>query len=397
MAKPSLTGSIFLIAGSCIGAGMLGLPIVSGQSGFVPSTISFVIAWAFMLIAGLLFLEVNLRFGSHISFISMAEKTLGPIGKAICWIFFLFLFYALTVAYISGTSSLLVSFFEKEAGLKLSNTFLSVVFTVLFACVIYLGTKEVVSFNRYLVLGLFVFFVLLIVFSVTHVQAKNLSYMKWEKSVFALPVMMIAFGFHNMIPSLVDYFKGSRKKMIITLVAGSLLAFGIYFVWQFVVLGIVPVEGKFGILDNIKNDREGAQAIIYILQNKWIGIFSWGLGFFALTTSFLAQGLSLVDFYADGLKINKRQGKNSLALVLLALFPPLVFAIVYPNIFLKALGFGGGICAMILFGILPPLMCLKSRQQKKDYQVFGGKGLLFLMMLFALFVIIIELFTELTR
>src|SRR5947209_2220873 len=37
-----LLGSILLIAGCCIGAGMLGLPVLSGYAGFVPASFIFV-------------------------------------------------------------------------------------------------------------------------------------------------------------------------------------------------------------------------------------------------------------------------------------------------------------------------------------------------------------------
>lgn len=39
--RGSVLGGMLLIAGSCIGAGMLGLPIVTGLSGFFPSLAMF--------------------------------------------------------------------------------------------------------------------------------------------------------------------------------------------------------------------------------------------------------------------------------------------------------------------------------------------------------------------
>jgi tyrosine-specific transport protein len=393
MRHRSLTGATLLITGSCVGAGMLGLPIVSGLSGFFPSFLGFVFAWAFMLIAALLFLEVNLRFGHHISFISMAEKTLGTFGKIVSWVFFLALFYALCVAYISGTSTLLVSFFKRQFDLEISNFLMNVLFTFVFGFVLFLGTIAVISFNRYLMVGLVVFYLLLVFFSFPHIEPKLLLYVNLNQVLFAIPVMIIAFGYHNMIPSLVGYFEGNRKKMIATLVTGSILAFVIYFIWQLVVLGIVPTSG---IAKSLQQGEEGAQAIIQFTKEPAIITFSWGLAFFALVTSFLGQGLSLVDFFADGLKIKNNSHLLRLFLVALAVVPPLVFSIVFPHLFLKALGFGGGICATVLFGMLPAIMCLKSRKKKtKEYQVFGGVGLLLMMILCSFIIIIIELIQEL--
>ena len=87
----SLLGGILLIAGSCIGAGMLALPVVTGVGGFVPSIAIFLFTWLFMSTTGLLLLEANLTLGYDLSLISLAQKTLGSVGKAGCWLLFLFL------------------------------------------------------------------------------------------------------------------------------------------------------------------------------------------------------------------------------------------------------------------------------------------------------------------
>ena len=39
----SVFGGMLLIAGSCIGSGMLGIPIVTGVAGFFPSLLMFAI------------------------------------------------------------------------------------------------------------------------------------------------------------------------------------------------------------------------------------------------------------------------------------------------------------------------------------------------------------------
>src|ERR1700722_9255778 len=102
--KPgSLIGGMLLIGGSCIGAGMLGLPILTGLAGFFPSLVMFFAAWAFMTLTGLLLVEVNGWFSERVNLVTMFGYSLGRIGKALSWILYLFLFYALLVAYVSGS------------------------------------------------------------------------------------------------------------------------------------------------------------------------------------------------------------------------------------------------------------------------------------------------------
>src|ERR1700730_4739719 len=110
--RGSVFGGMLLIVGSCIGAGMLGLPVITGISGFFPSLIMFFIAWAFMLACALLLIEVNGWYHHQVNLLTMVGDTLGKVGKAICWVSYLFLFYALLVAYISGIGNLTSTFFR---------------------------------------------------------------------------------------------------------------------------------------------------------------------------------------------------------------------------------------------------------------------------------------------
>ena len=105
-------GGTLLIAGSCIGAGMLALPIATGLAGFIPSVFSFLIAWGFMTLTGLLLVEVQSTFKERVNIGSMAERAMGPAGRIISWVLYLFLFYSLLIAYISGSGSLAFTSFS---------------------------------------------------------------------------------------------------------------------------------------------------------------------------------------------------------------------------------------------------------------------------------------------
>nr|NGX51671.1 Tyrosine-specific transport protein [Chlamydiota bacterium] len=67
----SVLGGSLLVAGSCIGAGMLALPIVTGMVGFFPSFIMFIVAWLFMTTTALLIVEVLGWFKEPVNMISM--------------------------------------------------------------------------------------------------------------------------------------------------------------------------------------------------------------------------------------------------------------------------------------------------------------------------------------
>lgn len=391
--KGSVLGGILLIGGSCIGAGMLALPILTGLCGFFPSILLIIAGWLFMTATALLLVEANSWFPKQVNLLSMASHALGKWGKGICWVTYLFLFYALLVAYISGIGSLSTTLFQNSFTIDLPSWLGSLLFVILFGWIIYLGTRKVDLCNRFLMIGKIGFFALLVFAGVLYVKPSFLLRSDISYGAAALPLLVISFGFHNMIPSLTAYLKGDVKRIRKTIIGGSLLILAIYLIWEVIVLGIVPLEGPNGLLASFAQDREASQSIAAILQSPSVRLFSQGLAFFALLTSFLAQSLSLVHFLADGLKVNYKK-QESLSLCLLALLPPLILSLIYPQLFFKALNFAGGICAVVLFGFLPVAMVWMGRYRKKtgsNYQLFGGKVSLALILLFGLFIFGVQL------
>src|SRR5690348_809155 len=101
-------GASLLIAGCCIGAGMLGIPVVTAQAGFYPSSLVFILSWVFMAVAGVLLAKLVLSFQTpDIHLITMAQECFGRTGKLLTWVLFTFLFYAIMTAYIIAASVLI--------------------------------------------------------------------------------------------------------------------------------------------------------------------------------------------------------------------------------------------------------------------------------------------------
>ncbi len=395
MKSPSLLGGILLIAGSCIGAGMLALPIMTGLSGFFPSLVMFLLAWGFMTFTGLLMVEVNSSFAQRVNIVSMAERAFGLPGKVISWTLYIFLFYSLLVAYISGSGSLSSTYFQTVFSIDLPKWVGAVFFTLIFGFLAYQGTRTVDHCNRFFMVGKILTYLGMIVLGMQYINPKLLLRTEPQYALFSLPVLVIAFGYHNMIPTLMNYFQNDPKKVRQTILGGSCFALVVYIIWEIVVLGIVPADGEWGIINSMKQGRQASDAVAGILGISWVSNFAEGLAFFALLSSFLAQTLALVHFLADAMKV-QREKHESVPLCLFALAPPLIFAIIYPGLFIKAINFAGGICAVILFGVLPALMAWKNRyvlQQISPYQVLGGKKLLLIILFIALGIAIFQLST----
>ena len=394
----SVLGGALLVAGSCIGVGMLALPILTGLAGFFPALLMFLTAWIFTTVSGLYLVEVNGWFSEKVNLLSMATLTFGRFGRTLSWVLYLFLFYALMVAYITGSGDLGSTFLGATFSAHLPIWLCSLFFVIFFGWLIYLGTRPVDLWNRFLMAGKIIAYIGMVALGVKYVMPQMLLRTEASEMFLSLPVLVIAFGYQNMIPTLVSYMNGDLKKTRKTILIGSLFVLVVYVIWEVIVLGIVPLEGPSGIKESLSMDKEASQAVAGILRSSWVGTFAQALAFFAILTSFLAQGLSLVHFLADGFKI---RGKNRESgwLCALALLPPLVLSLIYPQLFFKALNFAGGICTMILFGLLPVAMVWMGRYKKQvasKYQVPGGKPLLIGVFLFSLCILFFQLSKMLT-
>lgn len=392
--KGKILGSILLIAGNCIGAGMLALPVLTGLGGLIPALCMFIVCWLFMTLTGLLLLEVNLSLHVGASLISMATRTLGRKGKFLSWVLWCFLFYCLLVAYIAGSGSLLTEVLQSIFHHSVPAAVGSTLFVALFGVIIYLGTHAVDHFNRYLMIGLIVSYLLLIGFGFGDLNTAFLLRREWKYMALMLPVLVISFGFHNIVPSLVPYLHGRVSLLKKVLFIGSAIPLVIYVAFELIVLGIVPAEE---IKIALQNGWSSTEALQNTLENSWIGVVAGYFAFFALITSFLAISLSFVHFLADGLRVKMKGKRENVGLCMLVLIPPFIVALVDPRLFLTALNYAGGIGAVILFGVMPALMAWKCRytfKETKNFLVPGGKAVLILLICFALTVLFLQIANE---
>lgn len=395
----SILGGSLLIAGCCIGAGMLGLPVITAQAGFGPSLLMFALSWLFMTCTALLVLEVNLWFKDEVSFVSMAHKTLGPVGKWISWTVFAFLFYSLMAAYIAGTGNLVVDFCKEVLHISMPHWMASLLFVVTFGYFIFLGTKAVDGFNRILMIGLIATYCAIVLMGSSHVNFHYLLHYDWSASIFVIPVMIISFGFHNLIPTLKNYFQGDLKRLRWTIIIGSAIPLAIYLIWEGLILGIVPLQGEGGFQQALDQGEMATRTLKNIVGSSLVVTFAEYFAFFAIVTSFLGVALSFVDFLSDGLHIHKTSIGKAL-LCGLAIIPPFIFALFNPKAFLVALNYAGAFGAVILFGILPALMVWVGRYKQKlnlHPLVPGGKISLIVIILFAVAVVVLQLTQEISN
>jgi tyrosine-specific transport protein len=386
-------GSILLVAGTSIGAGMLALPITTGIAGYGTTLVLFVTCFGFMLLSLFLLLEATLwSTRPAANFVTIIHERLGPIGRGVAWICFLLLLYAVAAAYISGGGSLVTQLLPDTYRLDMAQSIGMVTFALLFSSIVFLGTRYIDYINRWLMAGLLLSYVSLVIVVIPRLNMQHLTLQHPRFLWAAIPVVVLSFTSHIILPSLKTYLNNDHKLLTKALWYGSLIPLVCYIIWQTVILGVLPYQN----LVLLAKSAHPIAELTKLLQNDLgltkiaitVGCFS----FFALTTSFVGVVLSLSDFLADGLAIARTMLGRCLLLAL-TILPPLLFALCYPQGFILALSYAGVLVA-ILFGVLPVLMVWRGRyieELSSSFRVPGGKPLLILVFIGACSVIALQI------
>jgi tyrosine-specific transport protein len=388
-------GGALLVSGTCIGAGMLGLPVSTAASGFYPTLGLFLICWCLMTLSAFLMLEVSLWFKNDTNLISMAHATLGKKGEVLAWVTYVLFLYALMAAYTAGGGGIAGDVLVHLGFSKAASTSL---YVCAFGGLVYCGARWVDIANRGIMIGLLLAYFGLVYFITPHVEIEQIRGGEGKYLWFTLPLLVTSFGFHLLIPTLKTYFNGQVKPLRLALLLGSLIPLIVYLAWEWIVLGTIPLKGDGGLIWMLHHGNpavELSKGLQGMIHNGWIAGLAKAFSFFAILSSFIGVALGLFDFFADGFKIKKNK-KGRFLLVGLTFIPPFIFASIYPKGFLLALSYAG-VFAAVLLVIFPGLLVWYGRYRTKiahGYQVKGGKLVPIIVLTFGLIVIATQIFQQ---
>ncbi|MGD8110330.1 aromatic amino acid transport family protein [Vibrio sp. TRT 17S01] len=376
MSNSKVFGSTLIIAGTTIGAGMLALPLASAGIGFATSLLIMFGLWALMAYTALLMIELHQHAPAGATLHTLAKQFLGKRGKWLASFAMLFLFYALCAAYIAGGGSQFSERVHQLLDIRLEPTTATILFTVVVAAVVAIGTAMVDKVNRVLFLTKLIAMAMVLFFLAPNVTESYLLSMPIKQGlvIASIPVIFTSFGFHGSIPAIVNYLDGNTRALRIAVIIGSAIPLIIYVFWQTVTLGVVSQNeimqnaGLTGLINTLSHTvhERGLSTVIGVFADL------------ALLTSFLGVSLGLFEFLGDSLK-KKSTNKDRVFIAAITFTPPMVFALFYPQGFIMALGYAA-IALAILAIFLPTLMVMKLRKSSdytSDYQVMGGNMTLF--------------------
>jgi len=400
----TVAGVVALIVGSTVGAGVLALPTATAAAGILPSSGALLGIWTLLLCDALLLAEVNVAIMRErdedrlyhgrghspvvISLSDMAAATLGEEGKLFTSSLYTFMSLTVLIAYISKASDILSS----ATGLDVSTA--AAIFTVGLGGTLCVGGSKVADkLNQALTYGLLAMFLLLVLSGAFYADWDSAS---WIGSVDAvpstIPIIFLTLVFHDLVPVVCTYLNGDLKKVRRGILIGSTIPLGMFLAWNAVALALV--DGKIGAdpLKIISEEVGGAATVL---------LSAFGLS--AIGTSFIGTSLGLSEYLMpkiDDVIQNMDESKEKSPLVrklyeamdvyegkkasflpstkrvvaftsMLAV--PLFVAQTFPDIFLPVSTFVGAYGMTLMYGVMPPLMAWKMREQSDLHGVCETK------------------------
>lgn len=342
-------GGALLVSGTAIGAGVLAVPVLTSEAGFLSSSFLYVLAWLFSILTGFCLLESIVLCGYHrrVNILSLAEVSFGRVAGMMVGIGYLCLFYALMTAYFCEGGNILASMLSRSK-MELDEHLFPFIFGVLVCPIFFAKTAVIDRINRIFMYGLGLSFVGFCVLCVPHLRLDYLLRTDVKHVMSGLPILFLSFGYQNIIPTLYYYMGEDVQKTKLAIILGTLLPLVLYVIWEGLALGIVDVA-------QLQTARcwghTALEALQHALHSSHIYVVGQVFGVCALVSSFIGVGLGVGDFLSDGLGWKKE--KHIGVIFLLTFLLPLVLSMTYPQMVLVCLQYAGGLGVSILIGLLP--------------------------------------------
>lgn len=345
--EKKLLVAISIIVGTCIGAGVLGIPYIAAQSGFFVTMAYILVVGAIIFLVNMYLGEVSLRTKGHHQIVGYAEKYIGKKGLVLTQFAFIFGIYSAIIAYLFGVgeslSFLIIGNIDKALPL-------AILFGIFMSVLLWRGFKSLKRFEELGVTAVLFLLIIIILMFIRDTNINNL--MTFNLSNIFLPFGVVLFSllsFHA-IPEVKIVLSKNRKLMKEALFFGTLIPIVFYILFTLVVVGF-----KGAMTPEIATFALGPIFVI--------------LGIFTMFTSYLALGFAL----EENLKYDEKMKRKN-AWIISSIIPIGLYLIVklfdYFS-FTKILGIGGVVSGGII-GIAILWMnkvAKKKGDRKPEYSV----------------------------
>ena len=388
--QPSLIGGACIIAGVCVGAGMLALPLAGAGAWSLWATAAIVLTMLMMTLSGWLLLEAYKHYDLRASFNTVTRDVLGAPVNVINNLAVYFVGGILLYAYITRMGLML----HDISGGSLSPAIASILACLVGGAFVWHSTRAVDRISVLLIVFMVATFLFSIYGLISGVHLDTLfnrlphpadSDGGYARYILAfLPVCLTSFGYHHSVTSMRAYYSEERQAAR-AILYGTLLAMGIYLLWTLSIFGNLP-RGELGPIAAADSVEQLTAKLGAILHSSQLGniISAFALG--AVVSSFIGVGLGVFDYLADTFHFaDNRLGRSQTWLA--TFLPPLVCSLLWPMGFTMAIGYAGAV-ATIWTCMVPAALVWKTRARHgtTGYTVPGGAALLAVVFLYGVLV-----------
>lgn len=381
-------GSILLVAGTCIGSGMIALPMVLAKIGLVPSALLMLFIWFIMYYSSLIHLELNLQAGRGLSLGALGRRFSGRGAEFAGALSVKLLCYSLLAVFIYGGSSVL----QELMGNRYSFDQIATCYSLTVVGVLLLPIKWIDYCNRVLFAGLLAVVAIMIAGLAIKVNWSDLPLFSEQCSgcsVWAalVPVVFTSFGFQVIFHTLTNYCNRDVKMLKQAFFWGSLIPAIVYILWTCSVLGVMHHDHP-AFYSKMANGKAEVGELILLLsrtaKGQLVQLLVWWISLLAIATSVIGVGVGLCDSL-KGMMPNR----SSFLAVVLTVLPTYLVVVLIPNAFLAALGFAGMVLTVI--AILLPVYLLR-KLRPSYYPELNRKTLIYLSVVVACIIMACEIF-----
>lgn len=342
MGRKAFFEAIATLMGCVLGAGILGIPYVVSQSGFLIGVI-WILGLGFgLLLINLYMGEIVLRTKGFHQLTGYADKYLGKKGRVLMTISMVVGIYGALLAFIIGVGNSLHAIFP-----ALSSFQFSLIFFIAVTLFVLVGLKLIENLEVGMGAGMIIVagIIAVILFFSQHFNPGNLLNVNIKNLFIPYGVVLFAYLGTAAIPEMHEELHKNKKLFKKAIIWGSLLPIIIYSVFTLVVIGVTGAT-----------TTQVATIGLGYIYGEYMVVFANLFAVFAMTTSFMCLGLALKEMYFYDFKLKKLSAWSLTVIV-----PLFLFFLGIKN-FIETLWFAGSI-ATALAGFLIVLMHWRAKRR----------------------------------
>jgi len=333
--------AVAILVGTIIGAGILGIPYVIAQSGFLSGLGIIVLLGLAAMIINLMIAEVMMRTRFRHQLSGLAGKYLGKPFEHIQALSVIIGTYGGLTAYIIGEGQVLSVLF----GTPEKNLQYSLLFLLIGTIILLIGLRIIKVLETFLVLLLILALLVITGWSLPSLDLSNLVYNHFDKMFVPYGVLLFAYGGMGSIFSIKEVLNKKKHLIRPAIIVGSLIPLILYALFAFIVVGVTGLATT-----DIATIGLGATIGYKILLVS--NIFA----VLAMATSFFTLGIGLLQLFHFDYRL-----PVWLSWLLVIIFPLMIFLFVSHN-FIQVIGTAGS----LTFGLTGVLVVLSFWRAKKE-------------------------------